>query len=116
MLSITLPFPIGCSGNHRLGHGRGRQWASKAYKAYGAAVASICMVESLRALTGPIALEIVACQPDKRRRDLDNIAKVVCDQLAGKLYQDDSQIMDMRIKWGENVKGGEVRVRAWEVK
>lgn len=64
-----------------------------------------------------IAVEIVAFPPDNRKRDLDNIAKVLIDSLmhAG-LFDDDSQIDDLRIWRGPVRKGdGAVSVRVQEI-
>lgn len=45
-----------------------------------------------------LALEVFAHPPDKRRRDIDNILKCLCDGLqhAG-VYEDDCQIDDIHI-------------------
>ena len=59
-------------------------------------------------MSGRVKLDIVANVPDRRRRDLDNILKSMLDALAGHIYQDDSQIVDLRIVRGEVVKGGSV--------
>lgn len=49
-------------------------------------------------ITGPIAVKVDAYMPDRRKRDLDNVFKALCDSLthAG-LWNDDSQIDDLRI-------------------
>jgi len=53
-----------------------------------------------------LAVDIQACPPDHRKRDLDNIGKVLIDALmhAG-LFDDDSQIDDLRIWRGPVRKG-----------
>jgi crossover junction endodeoxyribonuclease RusA len=44
-------------------------------------------------------LVIQAWLPDRRRRDLDNLLKAVQDALAhAGVYDDDSQIVDLRIR------------------
>jgi len=49
-------------------------------------------------LTGRLALLLQCYPPDNRRRDADNIAKCCLDTLqAAGLYEDDSQIKDLRI-------------------
>lgn len=54
-----------------------------------------------------LAVVIVAHPPDRRKRDLDNLPKAVLDALthAG-VWDDDSQIDDLRIMRGQVVKGG----------
>lgn len=50
------------------------------------------------ALTGRIAVTLTCYQPDRRKRDLDNLPKSVLDALthAG-IWHDDGQIDDLRI-------------------
>lgn len=70
-------------------------------------------------LYGPavrLAVCIMACPPDRRRRDLDNALKAPLDAMmhAG-LYADDSQIDSLTIERGPVVRGGELRVSVQEV-
>lgn len=60
---------------------------------------------------GPVAVHIDAYPPDRRRRDVDNLAKAALDALthAG-LWEDDSQIADLRIRRGAVVPGGRLEV------
>ena len=61
---------------------------------------------------GRIALAMDAFPPDRRRRDLDNIAKPVLDVLehAG-IYEDDSQVDLLLTRRREPLKGGKLEVR-----
>jgi len=63
---------------------------------------------------GKLVVEIEAYQPDKRRRDLDNLLKAPLDALthAG-VYKDDSQIADLRIYWAPTI-GGMLKVKIKE--
>lgn len=49
-----------------------------------------------------LSVKIIACPPDKRRRDLDNLLKATLDALqhAG-VYNDDCQIDDLHISRGD---------------
>ena len=61
---------------------------------------------------GRIALAMDAFPPDRRRRDLDNIAKPVLDALEhGGVYEDDSQIDLLITKRCKVIPGGELLVR-----
>lgn len=40
-----------------------------------------------------IVLELVAYWPDKRRRDMNNLHKLLCDALEGILYPDDKMVL-----------------------
>jgi len=45
-----------------------------------------------------VRLDIVLWMPDRRRRDLDNCAKSICDGLNGIAYEDDSQIVELIVR------------------
>lgn len=49
-------------------------------------------------LRGPIKLQIGVCQPDKRRRDLQNWSDTICDALNGVVYEDDSQVVKLEMQ------------------
>ncbi len=62
-------------------------------------------------LEGPISLTIRVMEPNKRRRDLDNLLKAPLDALAhAGWYRDDSQIHDLRIYRGGYEEGGALYV------
>lgn len=48
-------------------------------------------------LSGPVALDIALYWPDGRRHDVDNI-KGLLDAFTGILYEDDSQIEELRVR------------------
>jgi crossover junction endodeoxyribonuclease RusA len=48
-------------------------------------------------LKGPIRLSVRFYWPNKRRHDVDNI-KALLDSLSGIVYEDDSQINDLRVQ------------------
>jgi len=67
-------------------------------------------------LTGRLSVSIVACPPDRRARDLDNLLKSLLDSVrrAG-LIRDDCDIDRLEIeRWGV-VPGGAVRVTITEI-
>ena len=49
-------------------------------------------------LRGPVKLQIGVCQPDKRRRDLQNWSDTICDALNGVVYEDDSQVVRLEMQ------------------
>ena len=67
-------------------------------------------------LLGSLVVTLTAFPPDKRRRDLDNLPKVVLDSLtkAG-IWRDDSQIQRLTIQWGAFWPGGALEVEIEEV-
>lgn len=50
-------------------------------------------------LTGPVALDIALWWPDSRNRDIDGV-KGLLDAMTGILYEDDAQIVELRIRKG----------------
>ena len=65
--------------------------------------------------SGPLRVVIEAYRPDKRRRDLDNLLKATLDGLAhAGVYEDDSQIVDLRIYWAPDI-GGMLKVKIEEI-
>lgn len=51
-----------------------------------------------RPLSDPVAVSITFRLPDRRRRDLDNLAKTVLDALNGVAWADDSQIHTLHLR------------------
>ena len=116
-----LPFPP--SVNHYWRHVGSRTLISRTGRAYRQQVLHDVQQLQLRVITGPIRLEAIATRPDRRRRDVDNLLKSLLDALDhANVYEDDSQIRDLRIGWrcDENhepviVAGGECEVRIWRI-
>ncbi|MCW5775341.1 MAG: RusA family crossover junction endodeoxyribonuclease [Phycisphaeraceae bacterium] len=63
-------------------------------------------------LTGRLAVHVMVCPPDRRRRDIDNVQKATFDALehAG-VYSDDAQIDRIVVERGPVVAGGRAIVR-----
>lgn len=107
---IALPYPP--SVNRYWRHVNGRTMVSREGREYQQAVARIVDTQWTHdMLTGRLAMVVAINPPDRRRRDLDNIAKATLDALekAG-VYQDDSQIDLLVIMRGDVVQGGMTRV------
>ena len=70
----------------------------------------------VKRLEGRLAVTVSLTMPDRRRRDIDNIAKCLLDSMqhAG-VYKDDCQIDDLRIIRGEVKKPGWADVEINEI-
>ncbi len=115
MTCITLPWPP-LSGNHQHGQNSGRRFLRREIRVYRAEVWSI-LAQTPR-LEPPVALEIVLHPPDKRRRDADNVLKVLMDAIvaSGWLRDDSNRVIQQSCHdWGEPVRGGKVVISAREV-
>lgn len=65
-------------------------------------------------IPGQVLVEYVFCRPDKRKRDLGNMEKAVSDILVKmNVIEDDSLIMDMRLRWGGDGPPVIITVEAW---
>lgn len=113
MIELTMPWPPSVNTYWRTF--QGRMIISADGRAYRKAVADQVLVQSgAKHLAGKLVVEIEAWRPDNRRRDLDNLLKAVLDGLthAG-VWDDDSNIVDLRIYWAENV-GGMLKIKVRE--
>lgn len=105
---LTLPWPV--SINRYLRRAGVRMHTTHEAKAYRRDVGWLAKQQPGFG-TARLKVLIHASPPDRRRRDLDNVQKVLIDALmhAG-LFTDDSQIDDLRIVRGPVKAGGEVIV------
>jgi crossover junction endodeoxyribonuclease RusA len=115
---FKLPFPP--SVNNYYAVVRGRNILSRKGRAYKALAADLVALARLRLgksqpLAGPVKVEIEVYPPNNRVRDLDNLLKATLDAVCtGGAFQDDSQIVDLRIRKLENTKDGKVVVHVSE--
>lgn len=69
-----------------------------------------------KALTGKIKIMIHAYPPDKRKRDIDNVIKILQDALErGGVFVNDNQVCDLHILRCEVEKPGRVEVTIEEI-
>lgn len=97
-LELKLPFPP--SVNHYWRHVGAKVLISAKGRSYRTLVQLLCLGKSRKCATS-LRVAILACPPDHRRRDLDNLSKALLDamQYSG-LYVDDFQIDELEIKRG----------------
>lgn len=95
---LSIPFPP--STNRIWRQWKGRTLLSREGRSYRAEVAQLVMLARVPGLgRQAVAMTIDAHMPDARRRDLDNLLKAAQDALqAARVYDDDSQIVDLRIR------------------
>ena len=108
-LHLTLPYPPSVNSYWRhpsRGPLAGRHLISEDGRRYREAVRAYVADGRTNPITGPLAVDIEAFFPDRRKRDLDNILKSLLDSLthAG-VWEDDSQIADLRIRKGPHIAG-----------
>ena len=103
-VSTTVPITFTVEGvprpKARARRGKGGQWYTpQSTRAYEEAVGWAARDAGIRnPYQGTVRLEIVLWLPDRRRRDVDNCAKSICDALNGIAYLDDSQIIELTVR------------------
>ena len=107
---LAMPYPPSANTYWRhptKGPLAGRHLLSEKGRAYREVVKA--MFSDYSPLAGRLSVSIVMMPPDRRKRDIDNVLKATLDGLthAG-VWGDDSQVSDLRIRWGENCKGGKL--------
>jgi len=108
--SFRLPYPP--SVNHYWRHVGSVTKISRKGRAYREKVCSILSAVGAEPIPGPLAVDVQAFPPDRRKHDLDNILKALFDALEkGGAYHDDNQIMKLTAEKHEPVKGGQVVVK-----
>lgn len=114
MIEITLPWPPSVNTYWR--NFDGRMIISARGREYRETVGDqMTLQKMVKHFKGLLRVEIEAFRPDKRRRDLDNLLKATLDGLAhAGVYEDDSQIVDLRIFWAKDI-GGMLKIKIEEI-
>ena len=114
MIEITLPWPPSVNTYWR--NFDGRMIISAKGREYRETVGDqMTLQKTVKHFKGQLKVEIEAFRPDKRRRDLDNLLKATLDGLAhAGVYEDDSQIVDLRIYWANDI-GGMLKIKIEEI-
>lgn len=105
-LVLELPFPPSVNtywGSRIIGKGKRvfmQRYINAAGKLFRQAVIDQCLVDNVpTGMAGPLACTIDLYPPCNRKRDCDNFPKGLLDALThAKVYTDDSQIVDLRIR------------------
>jgi len=113
-IEMTLPWPPSVNTYWR--NFDGRMIISARGRDYRETVGDqMTLQKMVKHFKGQLKVEIEAFRPDKRRRDLDNLLKATLDGLAhAGVYEDDSQIVDLRIYWAPDI-GGMLKIKIEEI-
>jgi crossover junction endodeoxyribonuclease RusA len=103
MIAVSVPFPPSTNNLFRNAAGKGRV-PTERYRVWLQAAGWAVKMARHEPVPGQVAVDIALTRPDRRARDLDNLAKAPLDLLVKhKLIEDDSRIADIRLHW---VEGG----------
>ena len=113
---LSLPWPPSVNVYWR--HVAGKVLISREGRAYARVVYGCALEQSMTTLSVgrktfvvPVSVDIIAYPPNRARRDLDNLPKAILDALTkARVWEDDSLVHDLRIRWGEARKGGEIQI------
>src|SRR5262245_52562479 len=99
MISLSLPLPP--SVNRLWRTGCRRIFRSKTYEAWRKAAGWELAIQRPGSITGPVKITVAAGRPDRRKRDLDNIAtKAVLDLLTlHGVIDDDTSVVKITASW-----------------
>lgn len=91
MTTYLIPYPP-TTGNHTTGRRGNRYYTVEQINEYRKAVLVACaLVKIDHKRAGPVRVSMQACPPDLRKRDHDNVEKVVLDALVkARVIADDS--------------------------
>lgn len=110
-----LPWPPSVN-NYWVRTRRGGMMVSKAGRQYRQELLADLSGKVKTLATGRVRLSVCVMPPDARRRDLDNLLKPILDGLtAAGVWEDDSQVDDLRIVRGEQTPHGRVMVEVEEI-
>ena len=108
--TITLPYPQSLNTLYRFY--RGHMILTKEGHTYKKTIG--WMYKAAKLPKHPKGKDIAVLMnvwvPDKRRRDIMNLEKIVSDGLSGVAYDDDSQIVDYRIVKRGMLEGGKIEL------
>lgn len=110
-LILVLPYPHKISVNNIWHKNKTGVYLNPAVKNFKKMVYLECLNKK-KFESQPLKLHIKMFPPDKRKRDIDNVLKIILDSLQfANVYYDDSQIVKLYIEKCEIVENGMIVVK-----
>lgn len=111
IVQFFLPLPVSLNRLYRSARKQKGVYMSATAKAWHDEAAAEINLQRVPHMEPPYRVEYAAGRPDKRRRDIGNIEKILSDRLQkSDVIGDDKDIHDMRLLWADDVHAGWVRV------
>lgn len=131
-VNLTLPYPPSVNSYWRTTSVKPRQFGAgmktanrspirvyiseKGQEFRAAVIREVMMQGAAKHYTGRLSVSIVLHQGDRRARDIDNVLKALLDSLShAGVYNDDSQIDEIKIVRGDIISGGLCKVTISEI-
>ena len=110
MSTIALPLPPSVNSLWRTG--RGRMYRSRRYVAWLTEAGWELKAQRPKRFAGAVRIDVAIGRPDRRKRDLDNVAtKAIQDLLtAHQIIEDDSLVTSLAARWDDTITPGTVHV------
>ena len=118
-VSIVLPWPPSSNRLWRSpnkGPLRGRHLLSRTARAYKTQAGMIIAAQPEEfpvPIPGRVAVRLRVYPPDRRKRDLDNVIKIVLDSCKGQCFDDDANIDHLEVLRAEVVPPGYIEISIW---
>ncbi len=113
VVTVTLPVPPSVNHAFYNAYRQGRK-KTKAYREWRTEAGWEINIQKPGKVLGAVAIDYLVSPVFhvKRKRDLDNFLKPLSDALVDlDLIEDDSLIVDLRIRWDQKIEQGKVVVR-----
>jgi len=111
MVQFFLPLPVSLNRLYRSTRKQTGVYLSAEGRGWHEEAAMEINIQRVPRMLPPYRVEYAAGRPDKRRRDIGNIEKILSDRLQkSEVITDDREISDMRLLWADDVEPGRVRV------
>ena len=75
----------------------GKRYKTAQGKAYQELVQWECLRQRVQMVGGKCAVSVRLFVPDARKRDIDNVLKVLLDALTGYAYRDDNDVIELHV-------------------
>lgn len=94
MIRLMLPWAVLATGNDRVNRVGDRLRLTRRYREAKEAARALVASQTRRepVLIGPVEVRLRFYLPDRKRRDPDNLLKLIHDAMSGIVYHDDHQI------------------------
>jgi crossover junction endodeoxyribonuclease RusA len=109
--TFTLPLPVSLNRLYRAASNHPGVYLSAEGRAWTREAGHEINRQNVPQIPPPYRVEYAAGRPDKRKRDVANLEKILSDLLQSScVITNDCDITDMRLLWADDVEAGSVRV------